>query len=260
MQNIIELKNISVFQQRNKVFEDFSLSLKRGQNTVILGPNGAGKTTILKLLNRELYIVANENSSIKIFGKDRWNIDELRAHLGVISHHLQNNYSSRALGLYVVLSGFYASDGIWQHQNFDKEQLELAHQAMNLLGIEGLQSRQFSMMSTGEQRKFLLARALVHNPEVLVLDEPTSGLDLRACFQYLEIIQNLMKSGKNVILVTHHIHEIPPEINRVILLKECQVIDDGNKDKILTSNNLSGLFDRPIKIVKENGYYQALPG
>jgi iron complex transport system ATP-binding protein len=115
-------------------------------------------------------------------------------------------------------------------------------------------------MSTGEQRKFLLARALVHNPEVLVLDEPTSGLDLRACFQYLEIIQNLMKSGKNVILVTHHIHEIPPEINRVILLKECQVIDDGNKDKILTSNNLSALFDRPIKIVKENGYYQALPG
>ena len=260
MQNIIELQNITVFQQRNKVFENFSLSLERGQNTVILGPNGAGKTTLLKLLNRELYIVANENSSIKIFGKDRWNIDELRAHLGVISHHLQNNYSSRALGLYVVLSGFYASDGIWQHQNFDKEQLELAHQAMNLLGIEGLQSRQFSMMSTGEQRKFLLARALVHNPEVLVLDEPTSGLDLRACFQYLEIIQDLMKSGKNVILVTHHIHEIPPEINRVILLKECQVIDDGNKDKILTSNNLSALFDRPIKIVKENGYYQALPG
>jgi len=128
------------------------------------------------------------------------------------------------------------------------------------LGIEDLKSRQFSTMSTGEQRKFLLARALVHNPEVLVLDEPTSGLDLRACFQYLEIIQDLMNTGKNVILVTHHVHEIPPEITRVILLKEAKVVDDGDKTKVLTSKTLSKLFDRPIKIIEENGFYQALPG
>jgi len=260
MHNIIELNNISVFQQRNKVFDNFSLSLKRGQNTVILGPNGAGKTTLLKLLNRELYIVANEISSIKIFGKDRWNVEELRTHLGVVSHHLQTNFSSNALGLYVVLSGFYASDSIWQHQKFNDEHIELANQVMNLLDIENLKSRQYATMSTGEQRKFLLARALVHNPEVLVLDEPTSGLDLRACFQYLEIIQDLMNKGKNVILVTHHIHEVPPEITRVILLKEGKVVDDGDKTKVLTSKSLSKLFDRPIKIIQKNGFYQALPG
>ena len=131
---------------------------------------------------------------------------------------------------------------------------------MNLLGIESLKSRQFSTMSTGEQRKFLLARALVHDPEVLVLDEPTSGLDLRACFQYIEIIQDLMSTGKNVILVTHHIHEIPPEITRAILLKEAKVVDDGHKAKVLKSKTLSKLFDRPIKIIEENGFYQALPG
>ena len=260
MHNIIELNNISVFQQRNKVFDNFSLSLKRGQNTVILGPNGAGKTTLLKLLNRELYIVANEISSIKIFGRGRWNVEELRTHLGVVSHHLQTNFSSNALGLYVVLSGFYASDGIWQHQKFNDEHIELANQVMNLLDIENLKSRQYATMSTGEQRKFLLARALVHNPEVLVLDEPTSGLDLRACFQYLEIIQDLMNTGKNVILVTHHIHEIPPEITRAILLKEAKVIDDGDKVKVLTSKSLSKLFDMPIKIIQENGFYQAFPG
>ena len=260
MQNIIELKNISVFQQRNKIFDNFSLSLEKGKNAVILGPNGSGKTTLLKLLNRELYIVANEISSIKIFGKDRWNVQELRTHLGVVSHHLQTNFSSNALGLYVVLSGFYASDGIWQHQKFDDEHLELANQVMNLLDIENLKSRQYVTMSTGEQRKFLLARALVHNPEVLVLDEPTSGLDLRACFQYLEIIQDLMNTGKNVILVTHHVHEIPPEITRAILLKEAKVVDDGEKKKVLTSKSLSKLFDRPIKIIEEKGFYQALPG
>ena len=115
-------------------------------------------------------------------------------------------------------------------------------------------------MSTGEQRKFPLTRALVHNPEVLVLDEPTSGLDLLACFQYLDIIQGLMSMGKNVILVTHHVHEIPPEITRAILLKEAKVVGDGDKTSILTSKTISKLFDRPIKIIEEKGFYQALPG
>ena len=192
--------------------------------------------------------------------RDRWNVQQVRAHLVVVSHHLHSNYSNIALGLYVVLSGFYASVGIWQHQNFDTEHIELAHHVMNLLGIEDLEVRQFSTMSTGEQRKFLLARALVHDPEVLVLDEPTSGLDLRACFQYLEIIQDLMSTGKNVILVTHHVHEIPPEITRAILLKEAKVVYDGDKSKVLTSKTLSKLFDRSIKIIEENGFYQALPG
>ncbi len=112
--NIIELQNITVFQDSNKVFDDFSLTIDESQSTVILGPNGSGKTTLLKLLNRELYIVENENSSIKIFDKDRWNVQELRSNLGVVSPHLQNNYSNSALGLYVVLSGFYSSDGIWR--------------------------------------------------------------------------------------------------------------------------------------------------
>ena len=102
-------------------------------------------------------------------------------------------------------------------------------------------------MSTGEQRKFLLARSLVNDPAVLVFDEPTSGLDMSTCFQYLEIIRELISMGKKVILVTHHIHEIPPEVTRVILLKEGRVIEDGDKDQILTNTNLTNLFDWPIR-------------
>jgi iron complex transport system ATP-binding protein len=115
-------------------------------------------------------------------------------------------------------------------------------------------------MSTGEQRKFLLARSLVNDPAVLVFDEPTSGLDMSTCFQYLEIIRELISMGKKVILVTHHIHEIPPEVTRVILLKEGRVIEDGDKDQILTNANLTNLFDWPIRVIKENGYFQAIPG
>ena len=257
--NIIDFQNITVFQGRNKVLDDFSLTIDESQSTVILGPNGSGKTTLLKLLNRELYIVEEKNSSLKIFEKDRWNVDELRSNLGVVSQHLQYGYSSSAIGLYVVLSGFYSSDGIWQHQEFDESKLNRAKEVMDLLSISHLKDREFSTMSTGEQRKFLLARSLVNDPAVLVFDEPTSGLDMSTCFQYLEIIRELISMGKKVILVTHHIHEIPPEVTRVILLKEGRVIEDGDKDQILTNSNLTNLFDWPIRVLKENGYYQAIP-
>ncbi len=258
--NIIDFQNITVFQGRNKVLDDFSLTIDESQSTVILGPNGSGKTTLLKLLNRELYIVEEENSSLKIFEKERWNVDDLRSNLGVVSQHLQYGYSSSAIGLYVVLSGFYSSDGIWQHQKFDETKLSRANEVMDLLSITDLQDREFSNMSTGEQRKFLLARSLVNDPAVLVFDEPTSGLDMSTCFQYLEIIRELIGMGKKVILVTHHIHEIPPEVTRVILLKEGRVIEDGDKDQILTDTNLTNLFDWPIRVIQENGYYQAIPG
>ena len=258
--NIIDFQNVTVFQGRNKVLDDFSLTIDESQSTVILGPNGSGKTTLLKLLNRELYIVEEKNSSLKIFEKDRWNVDELRSNLGVVSQHLQYGYSSSAIGLYVVLSGFYSSDGIWQHQEFDETKLDRAKEVMDLLSITHLKDREFSTMSTGEQRKFLLARSLVNDPAVLVFDEPTSGLDMSTCFQYLEIIRELISMGKKVILVTHHIHEIPPEVTRVILLKEGRVIEDGDKDQILTNTNLTNLFDWPIQAIKENGYFQAIPG
>ena len=258
--NIIDFQNITVFQGRNKVLDDFSLTIDESQSTVILGPNGSGKTTLLKLLNRELYIVENKDSSLKIFEKDRWNVDELRSNLGVVSQHLQYGYSRTAIGLYVVLSGFYSSDGIWQHQEFDDAKLNRATEVMDLLSITDLKDREFSTLSSGEQRKFLLARSLVNDPAVLVFDEPTSGLDMSTCFQYLEIIRELISMGKKVILVTHHIHEIPPEVTRVILLKEGRVIEDGDKDQILTNTNLTNLFDWPIRVIKENGYYQAIPG
>ena len=258
--NIIDLQNITVFQGRNKILDNFSLTIDESQSTVILGPNGSGKTTILKLLNRELYIVEDKKSSLKIFEKDRWNVDDLRSNLGVVSQHLQHGYSNSAIGLYVVLSGFYSSDGIWQHQKFDEKKLNRAKEVMELLSISELQDREFSTMSSGEQRKFLLARSLVNDPAVLVFDEPTSGLDMSTCFQYLAIIRELIGMGKKVILVTHHIHEIPPEVTRVILLKEGRVVEDGVKDKVLNDASLTNLFDWPIKVIKENGYYQAIPG
>ena len=258
MQNIIEIKNATLFQGGTKVFSRLSLEINSVYNTAILGPNGAGKTTLLKLINGDFYPVVAKDSYVKLFGKERWNVQELRSRLGIVSQSLQQNYSGDTIGLYVLLSGFYASDGIWQHQVFSDEKIQRAYEIAEQLGISHIQERIFSSMSTGEQRRFLLGRALVHNPQVLVLDEPTSGLDISACFQYLETIRGLMSMGKKLILVTHHIHEIPPEVERVIFIKQGKIIANDAKKVLFTNEKLSNLFDMPIKIIEENGYYQAI--
>jgi iron complex transport system ATP-binding protein len=195
-----------------------------------------------------------------LFGDERWNIWDVRKRIGIVSHDLQRDYLICAEGLSVVLSGFYASNDTYEHQQFSKTQLTRAHEVMQELGIASLADRRFGQLSTGEQRRFLLGRALVHDPSVLVLDEPTSGLDLKACFQYLDLLRAQIAKGKTVLLVTHHLHEIPPEIDRVILLKDGNIVGDGAKSALITSDQVSRLFDRKITLVQANGWYQALPG
>lgn len=259
MQKIIEIKNATVYRERTRVFNDLSLEIPQGCNTAILGPNGAGKTTLLKLLLRELYPVQKDGSYVRVFGQERWNVWDLRAHFGIVSHDLQQQYLGNARGVNVILSGYYSSIDTAAHQQFSVENRARAHALMDMLGVAALQDRMFSTMSTGEQRRFLLGRALVNDPAALVLDEPTSGLDLKACFQYLDLVRSLMQQGKTVILVTHHIHEIPPEVSRVVLLKDGTVIADGEKSQILTQENLSTLFDMSLTLVRANGFYQVMP-
>jgi iron complex transport system ATP-binding protein len=260
MQPIIAMQNVTVYQGHIRVFHNLSLSIPPGCHTAILGPNGAGKSTLLKLLSRELYPVQRTGSFLRLFGQENWNVWELRTRLGIVSHDLQQQYLGSTRGLDVILSGYYASLTTATHQQFGPVEQARAWHLMQTLGVEELKDRPFASMSTGEQRRFLLGRALVHDPDTLVFDEPTSGLDLRACFQYLDLVRRLMRAGKTVILVTHHIHEIPPEVSRVVLLRAGEVIADGEKSHILTSKNLSMLFDTPIELVQVNGFYQALPG
>lgn len=260
MQNIIEIKNVTVYRGHTRVFNNLSLEITQGCHTVILGPNGAGKSTLLMLLTREIYPMQRDASYIRVFGRERWSVWELRAHFGIVSHDLQQQYMGSSRGVNVILSGYYSTLDTWVHQRFSAEDRERANRIMEMLGVAELKDRTFSAMSTGEQRRFLLGRALVNDPDTLILDEPTSGLDVKACFQYLDIVRGLMRAGRTVILVTHHIHEIPPEISRVVLLKGGEVIAEGEKSEILTSETLSGLFDTPVELVRANGFYQAMPG
>lgn len=256
--NIIEIQNADIYQGANQVFSDLSLQIAAGCQTAILGPNGAGKSTLLKLLSGEIR-AASHKGSVRLFGREQWNLWEVRAQLGIVSHDLQRDYMHSVRGGEVILSGFYSSIGLYGHQAFNDAQRKGAEEVMERLGIAALQERRFAEMSAGEQRRFLLGRALVHDPGTLVLDEPTSGLDLRACFQYLDLVRDLIRQGKTILLVTHHLHEIPPEVERMILLKEGKVIADGKKGDLLTGERMTALFDTPVRLAQANGWYQALP-
>jgi len=257
---VIEIRDATVYRGDTRVFANFNLEIESGQSTALLGPNGAGKTTLLKLLACELYPVVEEGSYVRVLGRERWNVWDLRNHLGIISNDLQNEYLGYVTGEDVVLSGFYSSIGTYRYQTFTEEQRARGAGILHELGIHELRTKQYAAMSTGQQRRFLLARALVNEPENLILDEPTSGLDLKATFQYLETVRGLLRRGHTVILVTHHVHEIPPEIQHVVLLDEGRVVAEGEKSRVLSDQSLSALFDTPIRLVDANGYYQVLPG
>lgn len=257
---ILDIQHATVYRGDTCVFSDFSFAMQEGEHAAIIGPNGAGKSTLLKLLSGEDHPLPLDETSIRLFGEERWNVWDVRKRLGMVSHDLQHHYMDQVTGLKVILSGFYASIGIYGHQDFSDAQHAWADAILEEMGVGSLKNRRFGEMSTGEQRRCLLGRALVHEPTMLVLDEPTSGLDLTATFHYLDLVRAHMKKGKTALLVTHHIHEIPPEIERVVLLKQGRILQDGEKRAVLTEANLSALFDCPVVMAKTNGWYQALPG
>ncbi|MBI3356429.1 MAG: ATP-binding cassette domain-containing protein [Nitrospirae bacterium] len=257
---IIDIHRATIYRGDTCVFSDFSFILREGEHAAILGPNGAGKSTLLKLLSGEVHPMPLDETRMRLFGEECWNVWDVRKRIGIVSHDLQRDYLIGAEGLNVVLSGFYASNDTYEHQEFGQAQIMRVHDVMRELGIESLAGRRFGHLSTGEQRRFLLGRAVVHDPSVLVLDEPTSGLDVKACFQYLDLLRAQIQKGKTVLLVTHHLHEIPPEIERVILLKEGKILTDGSKSALLTDDQISTLFGRRIVLAQANGWYQTLPG
>lgn len=244
------------------MFREFSLLIRQHERVAIIGPNGSGKTTLLKLISRELYPVASEQCRLSILGRERWNVWDLRQHIGLVSQDLQAGFLPTATVLEAIVSGFFSSIGIHYqlHKDIEQVHLEKAGEVSELLGLETVKNREFKTLSTGQQRRCLLGRALVHDPDTLILDEPTSGLDMSASFEYLGLIRDLANKGRNIVLVTHHLNEIPPEIDRVIVLKEGTIVADGPKKDVLTSELVSEVYATPIRIVEENGHFLAYPG
>jgi len=196
MANILDITRVDIYRGLKKVFADLTLSIPAGQNTAIIGPNGAGKSTLLRTISRDVYPHLGEGGALKIFGESSWSVWELRQRLGIVSLDLQQNFNPFTEGAGVVRTGFHGGLANFTHQTFTDDQLAIADRLMEELGVSELRDKNYLNMSTGEQRRFLLARALVTDPEALILDEPTTGLDLPSKFQYMQTIHRLMKEGR----------------------------------------------------------------
>lgn len=223
----------------------------------ILGANGSGKSTLIKLITRECYPLVGPGSELRILGQKNWNIFDLRSHLGVVSNDLMAKCTRDITGRELVLSGFFGSIGIWPNHHVEPEMEQAAQAAMERLAVAHLAERWLDELSSGEARRLLIARALIHHPSTLLLDEPTTSLDLAAQREMREQMRTLAAEGVGLLLVTHHLEEIVPEIDRVVLLRQGQIFAEGPKRELLTSARLSALYGVPLEVSEAGEFYRA---
>jgi iron complex transport system ATP-binding protein len=260
---ILEINGATVRRDGVNILDQLSLTIQMNENTAIIGPNGSGKSTFIKLITQEIYPIANKEGAppVRMFGKDQWILEELKSKLSIVSSDLQNNFlhntkEGHISGLDVVVTGFFSSLRLFPHQTISDDLFEKAKNALSLMDATHLAEKFLDEMSTGEVRRVLISRALVTEPEVLILDEPTTALDFVARHKFMEQIRKVVQSGTTLILVTHHIEEVIPEIERIVLLKGGRKVFDGSKKEILNSQNLSEIYDHPVKLNGNNGLYK----
>ncbi|HQC12702.1 MAG TPA: ATP-binding cassette domain-containing protein [Methanoregulaceae archaeon] len=253
---LIEFENVTVVRGEKKLLDSVSVTIREDENVAILGPNGAGKSSFIRAITREYYPLAGDDVSFRIRGRERCDVFEMRSLFGIVSPALQYTFCRDLSGRDVVLSGYFSSIGLY-NRDITPEMEKRTDRILAFLEIEDLQERKMDSLSSGEARRFLIGRALVHDPKTLILDEPTTSLDLHALHTFRAILRKVARSGTGIIMVTHNLHDIIPEISRVILMKEARFWKDGPKREVLTDDFISGLFQAPVLIREENGYYYA---
>lgn len=259
MSAIFEIANARVWRGDTLALKDFSLTLHHGESVAILGPNGAGKSSFLKLLTGEVRPEADPATHCRLFGEDLWSLEEIRHRIGVIMPEDIARFHPEELARDAVLSSLRGAFGRTRDMRFSRSEKQRAMDSMALMGVAQLADRDFGTLSSGERRRILIARALVHQPEVLVLDEPSTALDFAAAIQLTGTLRSLLSAGRDLVLVTHHPGEIPPEIHRVILLRGGRVFADGPKRDVITSQHLSELYQVGLKVRWSGGWCDVRP-
>jgi iron complex transport system ATP-binding protein len=259
---LIDFQNLTVLRGARIVLNKFTLQVRPGEHLAILGPNGSGKSTLVKLMTGELYpLAATAGSRCHLAGEAEWALEEIRARIGIVALDLLQNISHEVTAREVtardlVLSGFFNSLGLWPHHRVTRAQARRARAILRFLEIGHLARRPLAAMSSGEQRRAIIGRALVHDPAALILDEPTNSLDPGAVRDFRRVLRQLARSGRTLILVTHHISDLIPEIGRVLLMKGGRIVADGTPRRVLTSAALSRLFGAKLRVVRRGGGYE----
>ena len=262
MEPLIELKHLHVARGEQIVLHDVSLRVDAGEHLAILGPNGCGKSTLLKAMTRELYPLVKPETSVRILGRERWDLTELKRRMGMVSPELPGRPTLHTTGFDAILTGFFSSSTLWPNLTVTAAMRERAEEIVAQVGAEELRAKLVGEMSAGEQRRVMIGRALAgasaHGEvQMLLLDEPSNALDLGAQHDLREMLRGLAARGVTIVMITHHIADILPEMERIVMMREGRVVAYGAKSELLTEKRLSELFGREIAMTERGGYWNA---
>jgi iron complex transport system ATP-binding protein len=252
---LLAFNHVSVMLGDKRVLNDITLKIGAGEHVAILGPNGCGKSTLIKTITRDCYPLLEPESSLTILGHETWDVFELRSMLGIVSNEMMRRCTREITGREMVLCGFFSSIGLQPYHLVTAAMLEKSNEVFELLEAGYLADRQLTEMSSGEAHRLLIGRALVHDPLALLLDEPANSLDIRAALELRDVLRKLAQAGTGIVMVTHHLPDILPEIDRVVLLRQGRVFADGPKSEMLTTQRLTELFGLPVELAQRDGYY-----
>jgi len=252
---LIELRDAEVVRDGRTILHVDNLAFREGEHVAVLGPNGAGKSTLIGLLTRDIRPLVRDEPPVLMRGASLWDLFAARRIFGVVSDALQEEHRRRLTARDVVLSGFFGSIGLYRPGEVTPEMEARAGELLDHLGIADLADRTMDTLSTGEARRALIGRALVHDPALLVLDEPTHGLDPAGAYHFLRLLRRIAETTA-LVIVTHHVSDIVPEVDRVVMLKDGRVFRDGPKREMLTGAALSTLYGVPAETEERDGWYR----
>jgi iron complex transport system ATP-binding protein len=201
--------------------------------------------------------LAKPETRVRILDRERWDLTELKRRMGVVSAELPGRQTLTTTGIDAILTGFFSSSTLWPNLTVTAAMRERAEEVMVLVGASGLREKPVGQMSAGQQRRVMIGRALAGGGEMLLLDEPSNALDMGAQHDLREMLRGLAKRGTAIVLITHQIADILPEMERVVMMREGRIAADGAKAELLTESKLSELFGREIALVERSGYFNA---
>lgn len=251
----LDMQHVNIARGEAVVLHDISLRIEAGEHVAILGPNGCGKSTLIKTITCECYPIVTPETSIQLLGRSRWDVSQLRQQLGVVEANLPGERTGVTRGVDAVVAGFFSASTLWPNLHVTPEMRERAHEALARMGATHLAEKLVGQMSAGEQRRVMIARALVHRPAMLLLDEPSNALDIAAQRELRESLRRVVQQGTGLIMVTHHLADILPEIDRVIMMREGRIFADGSKTDLIFVPKLKELFGVEVTLTQRDGYW-----
>jgi iron complex transport system ATP-binding protein len=262
MDAIVELEHVDVARGQSVVLHDVSLRIDAGEHVAILGPNGCGKSTLLKTMTCECYPLARPETRVRILGRERWDLTELKRRMGVVSAELPGRETRKTSGFDALLTGFFSSSTLWPNLTVTAAMRERTEEIASLVGASELRVKLVGEMSAGQQRRVMIGRALAGasvdgEVKMLLLDEPSNALDLGAQHDLREMLRGLAARGIAIVLITHHVEDIFPEMQRVVMMREGRIVADGTKSELLTQERLSALFGRELALREREGWWSA---